>query len=845
MADVRENDLVLAQNEYAFVRNTNDGTIITHVGPTKATLTGTDQPMKFDEKTSQFVCCSTKECIKQMIYADERSYVVLQNPYYKNIGDQLTVSFPAGNTSNTPVKLEQGKSINIQGPCSFPLWPGQVAKTIPGHQLRTNQYLLVQVVNAEEAKKNWEKSTIETVETKKNEAKSKTQTEFKFVTGRLNIIRGNEISFYIPPTGVEVVYDHESNSYQRDALTLETLFYCILKDESGDKEYVKGPAVVFPKPTQTFVTTGKSSENKKFKSLELNKDMGVYIKVICSYEDPNGHEFVNVEGKKVVGYEAGEELFITGEQQKIYFPRPEHAIIKYDNQVIHYAIVIPEGEARYVLNRTTGTIDTIKGPIMYLPDPRFTTIVKRVLDTKTAELWFPGNTEVRDHNLAAANENKNELGFIETDRSAKATRNSVAGDYSMSTLKFFDSPNGGLEDFALLQDAMSRKSTFTPPRSIKINTKYDGAVLINVWPGYAIQLVSRSGQRSVICGPKAVILDYNQTLEVLTISAGNPKGSKAPVQTTYLNIKNNKVSDIIDAETKDLVPVKLSVSYKVNFEDKDCDKWFNIQDYTKFLTEHLRSVIRNSVKKFGIEEFYAKSIDIIRDTILGEKVKDKERTGKYFSENGMRVYDIEILNVSINNPEISKLLINAQHHAVECTLTVTREEADLFVVKRLETVKQNKLDIIEQTKDKMLAIELKNFENSKTVEKIKAEIEESKVEFKDKLAQIEFERNKLQDSQEIFKIGEKTKIATEAHEKRMAAISEKLIAAINNLGDKQLAMAFAENLPKATGTNGYLFGTGGNEGLLKLITGNELLESKIKQHVGKTITRDGEGLINE
>jgi hypothetical protein len=53
-----------------------------------------------------------------------------------------------------PEDMEIGKKINIRGPVSFALYPGQMAKVIRGHALRTNQYLLARVYEADAANHN-------------------------------------------------------------------------------------------------------------------------------------------------------------------------------------------------------------------------------------------------------------------------------------------------------------------------------------------------------------------------------------------------------------------------------------------------------------------------------------------------------------------------------------------------------------------------------------------------------------------------------------------------------------------------------------------------------------------
>jgi major vault protein len=100
-------------------------------------------------------------------------------------------------------------------------------------------------------------------------------------------------------------------------------------------------------------------------------------------------------------------------------------------------------------------------------------------------------------------------------------------------------------------DEMSRKNSFTKPRTLTMDNKYEGAVTINVWPGYAIQIVKKTGEREVVVGPKVRLLEFDETLEVLELSTGKPKSDGILMKTTYLQTENNIVSDIIDAETKD------------------------------------------------------------------------------------------------------------------------------------------------------------------------------------------------------------------------------------------------------------------------------------------------------
>jgi major vault protein len=56
--------------------------------------------------------------------------------------------------------LDAGRKVNIPGPVSFALWPGQMMRVLQGHHLRSNQYLLVRVYDEEAAKLNWKNAVI-------------------------------------------------------------------------------------------------------------------------------------------------------------------------------------------------------------------------------------------------------------------------------------------------------------------------------------------------------------------------------------------------------------------------------------------------------------------------------------------------------------------------------------------------------------------------------------------------------------------------------------------------------------------------------------------------------------
>lgn len=685
----RQKDFVLAMNEYCYVLNKTSGKITTRVGPTTITTSAQDALIVFNTKTKKFEEISDFEKAKKLfVSAPEGWYVILKNP--------------AENGSHPPVGMSEnpdivvGKKVNISGPISFPLYAGQMAKVVRGHKLRSNQYLLARVYDADAAKE----STSTMVDINGNEIEDKKNDYF---VGQLMIIKGTEISFYIPPTGIEIIPQTPyGDDYVRDAVTLERLEYVILKDEDGEKRYVHGPAVVFPKPTETFTSSKKNSVI--FRALELSPISGIYVKVIADYKDDNGTE-----------HKTGEELFITGDDQMIYYPRPEHAMIQYDGKYMHHAIAIPAGEGRYILNRLTGEIKTIAGPRMYLPDPRTEVVVRRKLSTNDCALMFPGNTEARLYNAGLtekAMENAAKKGIV---NSTDAINNAYATANQEATLAIFEANSN-----------ISRGVSYTKPRTITLDTKYEGVVSIDVWSGFAVNVISKSGKSDIVVGPTTRLLDYDETLEAIKIGGQT---------TAFLPISDNKIEDTITVQTSDFVDFKIKLEYSMEFLKDYKDRWFNVDDIESHLRDRLRILIKNVARKYTVDIFYKNYESILRNEILNnsdfkEKITGKKNTtsptGRVFSENGMFIKDVNVSLVSIEK-SVAELLNSHQANIIQQTINLADAE--------LRTANEKKI----------IALDKETAEKRAELDKYKAELDQTAI--KERIAR-ESERKALYDAQE-------------------------------------------------------------------------------------------------
>lgn len=857
MANEQQNrDITLAPDSYLFLQNVGKGGIITvYRGPAAVTQTGQDQPVRYDPNTRAYKQVMLEQAVCQCPRANEGDYVVLENPEKKDN------AFPT-ETTQTARELKKGSKVVIPGPWSEALWPGQSATVVEGHRLRSNQYLIATVYNAEQAEKNWDQTVVKPQTDEGSGATSGQsagatssqgttgsepkpgQTTAKevqqkglpkpvsFAVGTRIVIRGSDVSFYIPCTGIEVARD-ENSKYVREAVTLEQLEYCCLIDESGKKEYPRGPKVVFPQPTQIFESDNKN--RRKFRPIELNTINGIHLKVTADFEGPNIETDTSTKRK----FEEGEELFVTGKTLSIYYPREELAIIEYGaGNKKHYSTAIPKGEGRYVINRETGEIGLITGPKMLLADPRYEIPVRRILSPDECSLWYPGNAAAIAYNeelaLAMADSPSGRSGVVsEGDwrkRKAKMARGLAGGagaasDYLVAsagigseaeicgTREEVGDEGGGAE-------SIRRGTAYTQPRTLTLNTKFDGVPRIEIWPGYAVLIVGAEGSRKVVEGPEVVLLNYDEKLGFMELSTGKPKNTDKLFRTAYLGVKNNQVSDVVPFESKDHVKGNIKLSLRVSFEGETPDeklRWFSVSNYVKYLCDHVRSIIAGMAKRYPVSAIKGDFVNLVREAILGAKPTEGQseslrtsRPGLYFEDNGMRVVEVEVLDLTLLDATIAGLLDKAQHAVVQADIELEQQRRTLAVNREKEQIAQQTAAAqfeTTQLKNKLqkeglseqiaiiaatMEVELKKLESIKEQTEVKEDLEDFTDQKRLTRAKAECDHQNAVDAAKLVLRKDELISSTNAAVARFNAAKEGLYEVMVSLGRDEMAAKLAE-----------------------------------------------------
>jgi major vault protein len=238
-------------------------------------------------------------------------------------------------------------------------------------------------------------------------------------------------------------------------------------------------------------------------------------------------------------------------------------------------------------------------------------------------------------------------------------------------------------------------------------------------------------------------------------------------------------------ETSDHVAVTLGYALRASFEG-DPMRWFEVENYVKFVCDHVRSVLKGVAKKHAIETFYARSVEIVRDAILGPP---DARTGMVFAENGLHVTDVEILDVTIDDEGIATVLGEAQHEAVESNVAALRALRGLEQTEKHEAIQRGEAEARAATAHRLAELEVAASEDRMRVAlaTIHAELDQAGLQQQASLA-----RNLIADADHAAELARKRSAAELETEIRsaqqalvLAALRAEVDAAVARFGAAQ------------------------------------------------------------
>ena len=240
------------------------------------------------------------------------------------------------------------------------------------------------------------------------------------------------------------------------------------------------------------------------------------------------------------------------------------------------------------------------------------------------------------------------------------------------------------------------------------------------------------------------------------------------------------------------------------------EKWFDVENYVQFLVERIRSIIRREAKRHNIRDFHANAVDVVRDLILGTSDESKnKRPGRTFEENGMIVFDVDVLSVEICDDNVSELLIDAEQRTLRQQLELTSSEKELVHTCLLEEIKRELLTAKEETRELTFQLQLADtnrehqltVKNSEDYLKEERTVHTGKLDIQDILnaiASSELKRREASDTQVLENAKKESEIRVHETKGRAEAITPELITAIQSMSEKELAERLAKSLGPLT-----------------------------------------------
>jgi len=712
-------EFIVPFGSYCWVQKGSNGETKCIVGPKKVSPEAADECVILvkDSKTGRMFFQKTHrdEAIRPNVVIPKGFYAFLFNPATDS--HQPDATRGGGEYSATP--LDTGNKVIKIGPSSFPLWPGQWIDLVQGHTMQPDEYLVTLIYDAQAAMENMDDEVKAEQDRPTNSEEEipqdTTEDRIALQEGDRKVIRGDKVKFYIPPTGIRVLPREDGKGFVETACRVGAMEYAHLRKKDGTERYERGPQMVFPEHDELFVRYEfATGDNRIFPVFELTNLSGIHIKINEDYKD-------EILGK----CNEGQEYFVTGNEYPIYVPRPEHEIIKYGKgRIIHHAVLIPEGMARYKAHRINGSIEKVNGPSNHLLDPREWKWVVRALNPKLSQLWYPNSQEAFEHNVALYSASASGGQVDHEQLMAYENNGELTRGLKLSAVAFNGQRDRAFKGKGSKTSRQEEMTALPKPEIIDImsqTSRYDCAPEICPWTGYAIMVQHYNEETGnvdakVITGPAKIIMEFTDELAVVQLSTGTPKRHDLTIETVYLQYLNNTVSDMIEVETADFVQMRLHYRMRINFQgntQEDMKKWFNHTNYIQLVTTEVRSMIKSMAKKLSVQDLYVNASDMIRNLILGDKPEDgAHRNGRLFAENNCLLYDLDLLDCNIVDKNIEKMLLDAQQARVQQIIELRTSQDSLSHLTSLEEIKRHRANELHEST--LQTMELRNIVMDKT-----------------------------------------------------------------------------------------------------------------------------------
>ena len=562
------------------------------------------------------------------------------------------------------------------------------------------------------------------------------------------------------------------------ARVLKETEYCVVLNpvDRATGRIQEGRRKVISGPDVFFLEPGEALEGDVRRKHVLSEMQGLKLQALDDLTEPD-------EEGESRSRKAGDTWIVRG--PRTYVPSEKVLIHK---EIV--ALSLGQGEGLYVRDLRSGKVSLVQGPCQFMPEAHQELHEKRLSPDAEALL---GLAPPLPAPALAAVEGKE----------AKAVRPALASSERVDRT-----------------------------RAIVLRIEDNTAVLINDF---------ETNHARVEFGPAKVMLRPYEDVTVLDLSGSTPKRPRQ-LKVLMLRLGPDFATDLFEVATRDHARLRIKLSYKWQFDvegDSEKDKCiFRVNDFIGYVCENLASRIRQVAAENDFETFHKNASVLIRRSIFGVDEAGKARKDRLFSENKLRIIDIDIKDIAPVDDKTALKLREAIDTNIQIQLDASKQEAQAAAeLKRIRSEEEKQLaDISSHRKseaEKQSLIELQNRNHQlATLSHAKvgaeAQLEKARVESEEALARAEAEAraSRIRTEAELERERKMSEVALE-RQKRLNDLEVERQARLAEVEAGQFrqrveALGGGENFVKAVAAQAQAAVVGGLDKVVFLPSGSNL-----------------------
>ncbi|PTL82625.1 hypothetical protein [Vitiosangium sp. GDMCC 1.1324] len=561
------------------------------------------------------------------------------------------------------------------------------------------------------------------------------------------------------------------------ARVLKETEYCVVLNpvERATGRIQEGRRKVISGPDVFFLEPGEALEGDVRRKHVLSEMQGLKLQALDDFAEPE-------EGGEPRLRKAGDTWIVRG--PRTYVPNEKVVIHKEIS-----ALSLGQGEGLYVRDLRSGKVSLVQGPCQFMPEAHQELHEKRLSPDAEALLG-------------------------------------LAPPPPAPPLAAVDGKEGKAPRPVPVMERVDRT------RAIVLRIEDNTAVLINDF---------ETNHARVEFGPAKVMLRPYEDVTVLDLSGSTPKRPRQ-LKVLMLRLGPDFATDLFEVATRDHARLRIKLSYKWQFDvegDSEKDKSiFRVNDFIGYVCENLASRIRQVAAENDFETFHKNASVLIRRAIFGVDESGKARKDRLFSENQLRIIDIDIKDIAPVDDKTALKLREAIDTNIQIQLDASKQEAQAAAeLKRIRSEEEKQLaDISSHRKseaERQSLIELQNRNNqlatiSHAKVEAEAQLERARVESEEALARAEAEAraSRIRTEAELERERKMSEMALE-RQKRMNDLEVERQARLAEVEAAQFrqrveALGGGENFVKAVAAQAQAAVVGGLDKVVFLPSGSNL-----------------------